>query len=610
MGTVRSSGLLGFAVVLFTCVACGSPRTPAEDVSQTSFVPGSSATRARLEARDLDDEFLFHVTVINAPSFHKDALTYSSPIDVVKLRLDGVGGLNPVLRVIRAGESKHLMSFDAAFDSEGRIEVDFASPGNELSMGPSQVASAIEIADSADQAWVTTGRPVVRQVMHDQDTVVADVDHLATTVRSARSGLVAGNRQGLVTIRIFLRRASRSPKIAGVARTVEQGLSQNIGFFASDWRLQAATFGRRAAAENASPITRLALPAEGQLTIYLKGFPQQYLDVAVKSVASWNLAFGRDVLRAEVAPPQVDSGDPRYHVIKWLDDLDDTVKWAGVAKIIADPRTGAVLNTNILVNGNFNIKRYRRLHALTVTLADAVPVLHSRAGNLPLLKEQGEVPAIPFFTDANVETFEEYMEGYYRETITHELGHSLGLRHNFAASTEKDTSTQLAASVMDYAPRPLRNRVEGPGSYDIAALQWGYFGASPTRKLPFCTDEDLETSVVCNQGDDGDPFTYTSKGLVHSVGLLASQGIADASGVVGTVAGLLSNAFKFKRLENQLPDSRKDEILADLDTALDFVRVVEPADTLSDADRRLALGNLAAISDAMQELEVLSRRSR
>ena len=96
--------------------------------------------------------------------------------------------------------------------------------------------------------------------------------------------------------------------------------------------------------------------------------------------------------------------------------------------------------------------------------------------------------------------------------VAHELGHDLGLRHNFKASSNKrhfkdDFQT---ASVMDYAFLAAQEP-PGPREYDVAALSVGYSTSkTATQKAIaqnyyFCTDEDLFSALdpFCGQYDRG-----------------------------------------------------------------------------------------------------------
>jgi len=113
-----------------------------------------------------------------------------------------------------------------------------------------------------------------------------------------------------------------------------------------------------------------------------------------------------------------------------------------------------------------------------------------------------------------------YISQIVKETVMHEVGHTLGLRHNFQASSwltfeqinAKDRPAAISASVMDYHPVNLA----GPdfkqgnflattvGPYDMVAIEYGYSLAKEGSKelkaiprkiaaqgLPYATDEDV-----------------------------------------------------------------------------------------------------------------------
>jgi hypothetical protein len=122
----------------------------------------------------------------------------------------------------------------------------------------------------------------------------------------------------------------------------------------------------------------------------------------------------------------------------------------------------------------------------------------------------------------------------WKPTLIHELGHNLGLRHNFAGSEDKANFYSAAelnamgikrpaaySSVMDYAYR-TNNELRVMGKYDIAALRYGYaekvetadgqiislaqLRANPATELKpygFCTDEHVSANPNCNRFDEG-----------------------------------------------------------------------------------------------------------
>src|SRR5207248_1809686 len=87
---------------------------------------------------------------------------------------------------------------------------------------------------------------------------------------------------------------------------------------------------------------------------------------------------------------------------------------------------------------------------------------------------------------------EEYAKAYIEDVISHEVGHCLGLRHNFIGSAnlttqqlgdDAVTKTQgVTASVMDYVPTNVMAVLKGSGNfftptigaYDMWAIQYGY----------------------------------------------------------------------------------------------------------------------------------------
>ncbi len=130
----------------------------------------------------------------------------------------------------------------------------------------------------------------------------------------------------------------------------------------------------------------------------------------------------------------------------------------------------------------------------------------------------------------------------WKSVLIHEIGHNLGLRHNFSASEDKDnfySDDELAemgieqkipfSSVMDYTYSDL-NALPVMGKYDIAALMYGYaqkietktgellsFKTSASEVLnnpaneikdyKYCSDEGVYLNATCNRFDEGTNVT-------------------------------------------------------------------------------------------------------
>lgn len=100
----------------------------------------------------------------------------------------------------------------------------------------------------------------------------------------------------------------------------------------------------------------------------------------------------------------------------------------------------------------------------------------------------------------------------YTATFVHEMGHSLGLRHNFAGSTDaanfysleeakelKMNGVPAYSSVMDYAVSEF-NELGAFGKYDVAALRYGYTGTLAAKDgTVFKTDYSSNLNLVLEQ---------------------------------------------------------------------------------------------------------------
>ena len=99
-----------------------------------------------------------------------------------------------------------------------------------------------------------------------------------------------------------------------------------------------------------------------------------------------------------------------------------------------------------------------------------------------------------------------------RSYLLHEIGHDLGLLHDFAASIDgKTVQTFEPSSVMDYLPWPLMHLVQKPGPLDVARIKilLGQTTAIPASALASdCSDQSVGSSMECLGGDWGPPAEW------------------------------------------------------------------------------------------------------
>lgn len=136
------------------------------------------------------------------------------------------------------------------------------------------------------------------------------------------------------------------------------------------------------------------------------------------------------------------------------------------------------------------------LFALRWHEASADPLCSLRRPELSMPDESDETQSPEM---ASIEQFLTYL-------VAHELGHALGLRHNFKASI-----SPMPTSVMDYLTMRDIQRIADqlPLPYDVQAIRY-LTGQAPTLPDgPFCSDPQLWTDPDCSGFDEGEnPVEY------------------------------------------------------------------------------------------------------
>jgi hypothetical protein len=224
-----------------------------------------------------------------------------------------------------------------------------------------------------------------------------------------------------------------------------------------------------------------------------RGVPEPIRSALVEGAAWWAQAFEaagfENAFRVEVLPEGAHPLDVRYNVIQWVHR--QTRGWSYGGGVI-DPRTGEMLKGHV----NLGSLRIRQDRLLFEGLAGTAKT-GSGAPDDPVVLSLARI----------------------RQLSAHEVGHTLGIAHNFAASGYG------RASVMDY-PAPLveidaadrfdfsRAYAVGMGEWDVAAIRWAYAQFPPdaderaelakivddtlARGLFFLTDSDARAPSTAN----------------------------------------------------------------------------------------------------------------
>ena len=248
------------------------------------------------------------------------------------------------------------------------------------------------------------------------------------------------------------------------------------------------------------------------ITFYIdRTVPDEWRPYVRAGILEWNRAFEpagfRNAVRVLDAPADStwSAEDARYSTVRWT-ATHRSVYAIGPSTV--DPRTGEILNADILISASW-IQAWRgeavqlagpealvgavlaedsllqrcrtraRMCRYGTSLGAEGTVFRATLIGAGLVPAGGSVPR-------------EYIGQALKDLVMHEVGHTLGLRHNFRGSAgisraqlgDRGWTSQhgLSASVMDYAPpavsldRAAQGEYYGStiGSYDRWAVQYGY----------------------------------------------------------------------------------------------------------------------------------------
>jgi len=223
-------------------------------------------------------------------------------------------------------------------------------------------------------------------------------------------------------------------------------------------------YGRRHRLEKVDPDAAVSAAVEPIIYYLDRGAPEPVRSALLEGASWWNQAFEaagyKDAFQVRMLPEDADPMDVRYNVIQWVHR--STRGWSYGSSVL-DPRTGEIIKGHVTL-GSLRVRQ-------DYLIAE---------GLLAPYDDETVPPEMLEMSLARI-----------RQLSAHEVGHTLGFEHNFAAST------QDRASVMDY-PFPLV-KVDADGELDLSDAYDGKIGAWDKRTVLYAY-QDFPDSVDADRG--------------------------------------------------------------------------------------------------------------
>ena len=222
------------------------------------------------------------------------------------------------------------------------------------------------------------------------------------------------------------------------------------------------------------PNAALSEPVKPIVYYVDNGTPEPIRSALLEGASWWAQAFEaagfKNAFLVKILPDSADPMDIRYNMINWVHR--STRGWSYGAAV-TDPRTGEIIKGNVTL-GSLRVRQdYLIAQGLLAPFENGLPADNK------MMKMSLE---------------------RLRQLAAHEVGHTLGLMHNYASSVNN------RASVMDYPPPMVRLNASGEidlgeayskniGEWDKVSISWGY------SEFPAGTDEPAALNAILTNAE-------------------------------------------------------------------------------------------------------------
>jgi hypothetical protein len=239
--------------------------------------------------------------------------------------------------------------------------------------------------------------------------------------------------------------------------------------------------------------------------------PAEYRPYVQAGIEAWNDAFEaagfKNAIQADMLPREADAEDIRYATIRWV--ATDIPSYGAIGPSVVDPRTGEVLDADILFDAGIAMRArntwrtlvdpsrtIERIFDMGEPVEGPFGSSYEHAGFAEDLAMQMALVRSTLLATGTISPTDpvpmEFIGEFLKFVTMHEVGHTLGLRHNFRGSVDTPmnklhdrvwtSQNGVVNSVMEY-PAPNIAADGGPnghyytttvGTYDRWAIAYGY----------------------------------------------------------------------------------------------------------------------------------------
>jgi hypothetical protein len=370
----------------------------------------------------------------------------------------------------------------------------------------------------------------ITQARAQANTLVLEVSqHFATSGIAAPGGApgtpsstvpqsVPDPRSLFITVHYSLSALPDKPMPTRLADARVGFFTSSVADFSNDLaRSPRQRFINRWRLEKKDPAAAISEPVQPIVFWLDPSIPEDYRSTITAGILEWNKAFEaigiRNAIEARTPPTDkpFDTLETGHASIRWMTNAQPGFGAIGPSHV--DPRSGEILDADIALESLSSraVRTLRSQYLTNLGAPDSASITsrslrlseaadeqrhpdacqHEANGaeqlnlGLDVLQAQGVI-------DPDSPQVKAFVLAYLKDTTMHEVGHTLGLRHNFRASrwrTAEELSDPVlttehgnSASVMDYAPINLPlpgHKAAAPfqttlGPYDYWAIEYGY----------------------------------------------------------------------------------------------------------------------------------------